>query len=64
MTTIYETWEQMKSTGNFASSLFEDEHGFRRAKGGVGRDTIVKFLGGNWTGHQDKIGYSMSVRHL
>ena len=44
----HKNWESMKSTGNFASSLFEDEHGFRRSKGGVGRDVLMKFLGGNW----------------
>jgi len=41
-------YETYKSTDKFISSLFEDEHGFRRAKAGVGRDTILKFLGKNW----------------
>ncbi len=35
------------STDKFISSLFEDEHGFNRAKAGVGRETILKFLNGD-----------------
>ena len=42
----YKTWESTEET---FSSLFEDERGWRRAKAGVGRDTLMKFLGGNWT---------------
>ena len=41
----YKTWE---STDEFISSLFSDEKGFKRAKAGAGRETILKFLGGNW----------------
>ena len=37
----YKTWE---STPISMSSLFEDEHGWRRAKAGVGEGTILKFL--------------------
>lgn len=43
-----ETWAKLKSTNKSISSLFEDEHGYRRAKAGVGQTTILKFLGGNW----------------
>ena len=43
-------YEHFVSTDKFISSLFEDKHGFRRAKAGVGRDTILKFLGCNWKG--------------
>jgi hypothetical protein len=44
----YETLKELKSTDKSISSLFKDEHGFRRAKAGVGRETIKKVLGGNW----------------
>jgi len=40
-----ESWE---STNINIRSLFVDERGFRRAKAGVGKATILKFLGHNW----------------
>ena len=44
----------MKSTYEFISSLFQDEHGFRRTKAGVGRPIILRFLGKNWKNHTKK----------
>jgi hypothetical protein len=36
-------------SGKFARNLFNDAHAFNVAKGhGVGRDLILKFLGGSW----------------
>jgi len=43
------------SSHKFMTSLFEDEHGFNRAKAGVGEKTILKFLNGNWTKKNKKI---------
>jgi hypothetical protein len=45
----YEAWD---NAGDFASvkKLFASNRQFQEVKrSGVGRDTIVKFLGGNWT---------------
>jgi ParB-like chromosome segregation protein Spo0J len=41
------------SSGEIAKCLFNSKTAFNEAKTkGVGRDTLVKFLGGNWTGHK------------
>lgn len=45
-------YETLKLAGKFASQLFENQQAFANAKrkdtGGVGRDTILKFLGKTW----------------
>ena len=50
----YEKFEDM--TEEIFSHLFENPKAFTNAKredkGGVGRETIVKFLGGNWTDYR------------
>jgi hypothetical protein len=45
-----ETWEGFSSDKNIRTILVIDsEPAFRKLKGaGIGRDTILKFLGGNW----------------
>ena len=52
-------YDTLELAGDFASQLFDDQQAFANAKrkdtGGVGRDTLVKFLGGNWTGHKVRI---------
>ena len=41
-----ESWE---GSDKSIRPLFSEEGGFQKAKKeGVGRDTILKFLGGNW----------------
>lgn len=48
----YETWD---NAGEITSvkKLFASNRQFQEVKrSGVGRDTIVKFLGGNWTNHK------------
>ncbi len=47
----------LNKAGDFASSLWTDEVAFKKAKTDkcVGRDVLVKFLGGNWTGHKVRI---------
>lgn len=50
----YETWKDFRS-GDFANTLFlfENAGNFSRAKKeGVGRKTLCKFLGGNWTSYK------------
>ncbi len=47
----YETWEQFR-TGGFSRAILHIENGQAFAatkKEGVGRETLMKFLGGNWT---------------
>lgn len=47
----YETWE--KVPGDFAKNIIETKESFNKIKAhGVGRDTLVKFLGGNWSGYK------------
>ena len=41
-------WEEIRKQ-QLLLSLFKDEHAFRRAKSGVGEDTIKNFLGENWS---------------
>lgn len=42
----YETWE---TSDKFIKGLFDNQRSFETAKGmGIGRDTILKFLGKNW----------------
>ena len=44
----YETWDEL--SGKNTRQLFESEAVWRNTKTkGVGRETILKFLGGNWT---------------
>lgn len=48
----YETWEDFRN-GGIATTLFQNAGSFSRTKkDGVGRKTLVKFLGGNWTGNK------------
>lgn len=46
----YETWAEFKRRAdNVVSSLFLSQESFAEPKGkGVGRETLQKFLGGNW----------------
>lgn len=42
----HETWD---TSGKYTKGLFINQRSFETAKGmGIGRDTILKFLGGNW----------------
>ena len=55
----YETWEDMQRAGGFTKPLLNPPMGKTREgwwvslkKEGIGRDTLVKFLGGNWTDYK------------
>jgi hypothetical protein len=51
--TEIQKYEDLNHAGDFARPLFPEEGGFQKAKKeGVGRYTILKFLGGNWTEHK------------
>lgn len=49
--------DSLECLGDFARALFKGIKGdfFHCKKNGVGRDTLIEFLGGNWTGHYVKI---------
>ena len=50
----YETWNNAGENTS-VKKLFTSNRQFqevKNSKGGVGRDTLVKFLGGNWTGNK------------
>ena len=51
----YETFKDFRS-GEISTTLFENAGNFARTKkDGVGRDTLAKFLGGNWTGYKVRV---------
>lgn len=49
-------FKTLKLAGDFAAQLFESQQAFANAKrkdtGGVGRETLIKFLGENWKSHK------------
>ena len=50
----YKTWQELP--GDFAKQLFKSEAIWRNTKSqGVGRRTLCKFLGGNWTDYKVKV---------
>lgn len=65
----YETWEQIRSDKSIRTTLsIENGQSFAKLKGmGVGRETILKFLGGNWKGWMiqealDSLGYTPTAK--
>ena len=49
-------YETLATSGEITRCLFKNQTAFAEAKTkGVGRDTLVKFLGGNWTEHAVRV---------
>lgn len=51
-------YKDLNHAGDFAKVLFASNSQFQEVRDrpdGVGRDTLVKFLGGNWTSHKVRI---------
>ncbi len=60
--------EHLNGADDIISSLFDNEGNLQQAKQkGVGRETILKFLGGNWSGYKiqealDTLGYNDTAK--